>query len=153
MFVLLGFSLALVDPSLLFSYSSLLEWKCILCAIVFGKEAMLTTIPPMPHGPGSWHCILEVYYFCFDCYRGSQLRVCLVSQRRLWNCIFEQFWNCCEYGDTWRWTECFVHYEKDMSLLGVECYGLRRRVWILSWQQMDLWWIILIDNFIGLRST
>lgn len=36
------------------------------------------------------HCTLEVFNFLFVFYRGSQLKVCLESQRRLWTWDFQQ---------------------------------------------------------------
>jgi hypothetical protein len=59
MFALLGFSLGLVAFFFSRPHSSLLERECLLCAIVY------------------WKCVI------FSFYRGSKLRVCLKSQRKL----------------------------------------------------------------------
>jgi hypothetical protein len=53
-----------------------------------------------------YHYILEVcnLVFPFYFYRGSQLTVCLETQRSLWTWNFEQCWNCSDFEDSLTWT-------------------------------------------------
>lgn len=102
MFGLLSFSLALVS-FLSIPFDLYFQMECLTCAIVCQQ------------------CLIP-----FDFYKGSQLRVCLPPQRRLWPWTSQQCWY--HFGNTWRWTKCILLKDILMSLLGLEqCYGLDRK--------------------------
>jgi hypothetical protein len=53
-------------------------------------------------------------------------RITGVSHRcPAWTWPFEQGWHSQDYGNSWRWTECILHYDTDMSLLRAKSRMLR----------------------------
>lgn len=91
-----GSSLVLSHPFFPCSYSSFLEWKYLVRITVY------------------W-----IYVIAFDLYRGSLPRVGLASQKTFWVWIFGQWWNCSDYGVSWKSTKFILRWD------GHEFWGAR----------------------------
>lgn len=120
---------------------------CFILPSAYSAVSLLILSFLAPSHPYSflWQCLpfSSVYWEAipwFWCHRGSQRRICFGSQRRLWSWTFEEFWNCHDWGESWRWAEFVLHLNmyKNQGWPELDHHCINWRSLGSSWQELEL---------------